>query len=362
MTEPRPPGPYPISGIAMETWLVRFDKSGVCTSPKTRDAMLSNLAAKKDRPVIFFSHGWNNDFADAVDLYRRFLTEFETVLKTHPINGPPPIFVGLTWPSIWFASDAGPAMAGAGDSKAASADDAVLRELADTLPSAADRSRLYELLESEKISREEAGELARLLAPALRSGGEEGPATAAADEASIVGAMADLQRAESPPIEDDIDAIGVVGGVGGAGAGQVAAAGFFDFLDPRVAIRLASLYLMKDRAGQVGSNGVAALLRDSTQANHRARLCGRPFVWMQGHAVRGGRRPESGSKAEVDVAVAAGGIVSELCQDGAGARRTGRLSAGARPGRDPGLFDLQRVGFSAAHHLSPRFAEAERSG
>lgn len=261
MLKPRPPGPYPISGITMETWLVRFDKSGVCSSPKTRDAMLSNLAVKKDQPVIFFSHGWNNDFADAVDLYRRFLSEFETILKAHPIKGPPPIFVGLTWPSIWFPSDAGPAMAAsAGDPKAASADEAVLRELAAILPSTTDWSRLYALLEAERISLDEGRELARLLAPALRSGGEAGPGTAAAEEANIVTAIADLQQAEGgPPVDDDIDAIGVVGG---AGTDEVAAAGLLDFLDPRAAIRLASLYLMKDRAGQVGSNGAAALLRD----------------------------------------------------------------------------------------------------
>jgi len=94
-----------------ETWLVRFDKNGVCSSPKTRDALLDSLSAKKGRPVLFFSHGWNNDFADAVDLYRRFLFEFEKVLAAHAIAGISPIFVGVTWPSIWLPSDAGPQMA-----------------------------------------------------------------------------------------------------------------------------------------------------------------------------------------------------------------------------------------------------------
>ncbi len=256
-----PPGPYPIPGINIETWLVRFDKNGVCTSPKTRDALLDNLAAKKDRPVVFFSHGWNNDFADAVDLYRRFLSEFEKVLGAHPVAGPPPIFVGLTWPSIWLPSDAGPQMAAANaDPNAASAHEAILRELVDMLPAGTDWSRLYALLEAERISPAEASELARLLAPGLRPSEEEGPEEAAASEASIVKAMTDMQHADGgQPIDDDIDAIGVVGG---ADAGDLAAAGLLDFLDPRPAIRLASLYLMKDRAGKVGSNGVAVLLRD----------------------------------------------------------------------------------------------------
>jgi len=246
----------------METWLVRFDKNGVCSSPKTSDALLDNLAVKKDRPVLFFSHGWNNDFADAVDLYRRFLFEFEKVLGAHPIAGLSPIFVGVTWPSIWLASDAGPQMAAAGngDPKAASANEAILRELVDILPAGTDWPRLYALLEAQRISPDEVHELARLLAPALRPSEEGGPAEAAASEANIVEALTEIQRAEGGrPADDDLDAIGVVGG---AAAGDVAAAGLLDILDPRTAVRLASLYLMKDRAGKVGSSGVAVLLRE----------------------------------------------------------------------------------------------------
>lgn len=266
MAQIRPPGPYPIPGINMETWLVRFDTNGVCSSPKTRDALLDSLSAKKGRPVLFFSHGLNNDFADAVDLYRRFLFEFEKVLAAHPIAGISPIFVGVTWPSIWLPSDAGPQMAaGNGEPKAASSDEAVLRELADILPVETDWSRLYALFEAERISRDEAHELARLLAPALRPSEEGGPGEAAASEANIVRAMAEMQRADGgPPQDDDIDAIGVVGGSGGD---DLTAAGLLDFLDPRPALRLASLYLMKDRAGKVGANGVAPLLREMLQRN-----------------------------------------------------------------------------------------------
>ena len=67
-------GPFPIQGIGLETWLVRFDKNGVCSSPDTRAALLAALAAKPASPILFFSHGWNNDFSDAVSLYQRFLT------------------------------------------------------------------------------------------------------------------------------------------------------------------------------------------------------------------------------------------------------------------------------------------------
>jgi hypothetical protein len=176
------------------------------------------MSPGRDQPIIFFSHGWNNDFADATDLYRRFLSEFEQVLKARPVGGPSPIFVGLTWPSIWLPSDVGPAMAGTTEDAAAVAmNEAILREILDALPPTTDPSRLYALLETDKISVKEAHELARLLAPALNPGKQEGPEETQADEANIVGAISDLQRADNgKPSDDDIDAIGTVGGSGGA--------------------------------------------------------------------------------------------------------------------------------------------------
>ncbi len=59
-----PPAPFPLPEISMESSLIRFYKDGACTSPKTRDARLSRIA-DKDQPIILFSHGWNNDVADA---------------------------------------------------------------------------------------------------------------------------------------------------------------------------------------------------------------------------------------------------------------------------------------------------------
>jgi Alpha/beta hydrolase of unknown function (DUF900) len=168
-----PPAPYPIPNVKMETWLIRFDENGVCSSPGTRDALLKRLADQKDRPVIFFSHGWNNDFADAADLYRRFLTTFENLLVTHPLPGNTPIFVGVTWPSIWLASDAGPQMAAVGDGFNAS-NEAILRELLRILPTTTDWERLYTLLDKERLAGDESKELARLLAPAFGGGRTEG--------------------------------------------------------------------------------------------------------------------------------------------------------------------------------------------
>jgi hypothetical protein len=213
------------------------------------------------RPILFFSHGWNNDFGDAVELYRQFLKELEQVLTLHPLPGPPPLFVGVTWPSIWLPSDEGPRMAAADlDLPSAADHEAFLDELRGVLPTTSNWQRLYELLEGPKLTAEGARELARLIAPIVHPSGE-GAAEATASEEKIVAAMSELQQSMggADDADDDFDAIGTVFG---SAATAPDSAGLLDYLDPRWAVRIATLYLMKDRAGTVGSAGVGALLSD----------------------------------------------------------------------------------------------------
>lgn len=263
MPQVRPAGPYALDGVRAETWLVRFDKKGVCTSPRTRDALLGRLKEAKTAPIIFFSHGWNNDFADAVELYRRFLIEFEKVLAAQPLKEPAPIFVGATWPSIWFPSDDGPQFAGApaADNETA-ARERFIRQLQETLPDETDWERLYVLLEAERLDASEAEELARLLQPLVAARqDDEGTPESEATAGNILQAMQEMQAAAGPPEEEDLEDVGIVGAVEGGSPGGPGTAGILQYLDPRWAVRLGTLYLMKDRAGTVGWVGIAALLR-----------------------------------------------------------------------------------------------------
>lgn len=262
MSEDRPASPWPLPGVATESWIIRFDEAGICTSPRTLAAALDRLSQASDSPVLLFSHGWNNDFTDATALYAKFLQDFEKALEVRPLPGPSPIFVGVVWPSVWLPSDDGPQMAA---SPMAAADrlpaDRVLAALRNTLPQGTDWGRLYAMLDADRVSIAEARDLAAMLGPALRSS-SDGADEAGAAEASILRALADLQDAFGPRADDggDIDHIGTVGEAGTGSPG--AAGGLPPFLDPRWALRLATLYLMKDRAGAVGWNGVAQLLRD----------------------------------------------------------------------------------------------------
>jgi hypothetical protein len=267
MPAARPPGPYPIDeAIDMETWLVRFDERGVCVSPETRFALLAKLDADREQDVIFMSHGWKTDFGGALEQYGAFLKAFEQVLGAHPKPGFKPLFVGVTWPSRWLATNPGPVMAAADPTAADAAQaevDEIVSGIGASLPPE-DAERLYALLEKRTLDVGAAQELATLGLRALNaseldpeSGGER------PDPDALVAGWQRLSALGGPAAEPNLDDVGAVGG---GGAEVTAAGGGFDPLD---FIRLFSIFLMKDRAAVVGANGVAKLLTALTQRTNR---------------------------------------------------------------------------------------------
>jgi hypothetical protein len=274
-------GPFPLEGVQMPTWLLRFDKHGACTSPSTRAMLLERLRSGAASDVILFSHGWNNDFDDAAAMYSRFLREFETLTAAHPLQRPgagyAPLFVGVVWPSIWLSFDSGPQIAAAsGDAAEAVTDSAAAQALADRVAAgggAPAAERLYALLALPRLDDAQARELAVLAAPAFGTlaDDETGVACDTSAEALLATLRAKQQAAGgAAPARRPIDEWGIAPPAGATGEPQ--AAGLLSFLDPRQALRLFSVYQMKDRAGVVGAQGVAALLRDLLGAAGSARV------------------------------------------------------------------------------------------
>jgi integrase len=75
----------------LPTWIIRFDKKGTCESPETQGALLAKIReAPKPTHMIFMSHGWNSEFADAIRQYQAFLKAFEQVVvqSRHTVYGP----------------------------------------------------------------------------------------------------------------------------------------------------------------------------------------------------------------------------------------------------------------------------------
>lgn len=260
----QPTGSYPIDGATMPTWIIRFDERGQCTSPLTAQALCDHLASQPYSDILLFSHGWNTDFSGAVALYRDFLAAFRQVCASHPLPAFNPIFVGITWPSAWFAEDPGPKL----ESLAADVEGKVLAEAAAPLPETG-RARLYELADAGALSRAEALELVELLLPALAVADDE------VDTATAVDAEALLVAAKR------LGALGAGGGTNfdpATGMPEAGALGGDGGFDPRDIIRMLSLYQMKDRSGTVGARGVAILLRQLLGASAaRVRLLGHSF-------------------------------------------------------------------------------------
>ena len=260
-------GPISLPDVHMESWLLKFDKSGACTSPKTRQALIERLGNAGDTPVIFFSHGWNNDFDDATELYRKFLLRLQAHIKQNNPDMVLPLFVGVLWPSIWLSFDSGLNIAGGlpADVPLEPGEKALVGELAEALPSSSDRERFETLMAAQTLDGEGAAELARLMQSALArsqltasDAPEEGANPSVADIEAAFNALSQAGSFASSD-DDDLPAAGLIG-AGTASAPRPA--GLLEFLDPRKALRVASVYQMKDRAGAVGARGVAALLGD----------------------------------------------------------------------------------------------------
>jgi hypothetical protein len=99
--------------FAMETlqafpfFPVEFTKEGGLADQAQADAVLAGLAATQATDLIVMSHGWNNDMADARDLYQKFLGEASALLTNLPpslnLAGRRFAVLGVLWPSKKFA-------------------------------------------------------------------------------------------------------------------------------------------------------------------------------------------------------------------------------------------------------------------
>jgi hypothetical protein len=237
----------------MQTWILRYDEGGACLSPESRQALIEACASEPDRPLIVFSHGWNNDFEDATDLYARFLVEFE---KFGPI-GSNPIFVGITWPSIWFPAKEGPTIA--------SSHAATYGELIDVFAEELKSPRLKQLLIRNTLTTDEARELANLLTPIVKPESREGAEGERTDKDAVFRTLMSMESAIESESYDDLDEVGFVDEAEDVEEHPIADAGAR--LNTINAVRMASLYLMKDRAGRVGEAGVHSLLRELLAAS-----------------------------------------------------------------------------------------------
>ncbi|WP_119730211.1 hypothetical protein [Thermomonospora amylolytica] len=253
-------------------YVVPFDKAGRCTGPRTAAEVAARVQSREFTDVVIFSHGWNNDWVQATDRYGDFIQGYLGQVMERPPGKAPKraLLIGLFWPSKLLADSVRPAFettAPAGEDETVAAERDEVAELGDWLAGDA-ATRFYELVQQEYLLDDEAREMAELFLPLLAADGTEVGETAPTHPDDVVAAWA---------TDPDVRADPMAGPGGPEQAAQLEGAGLLRRFDPREIVRAASVWLMKDRAGVVGTRGLAPLLGELAVPDVRVHLVGHSF-------------------------------------------------------------------------------------
>jgi hypothetical protein len=280
---------------------LEFTREGRVHDQAQVDDLLGNLGNATDLLVI--SHGWNNDMAEARDLYATFLANARGLLDGgHSAgNGRTFAVAGIFWPSKKFA-DRDLIPGGGAASIDAGADTGELEAELENLkgffdaPDAdaklTEAQALVPQLENSRDARERYGDIMKSLAPPPPAAGESEDVDAhedlrqwAGDE--LIEELGKPLLARNPAARDEEDEggaafIGFGPGAGGDGEGEAAgllgiAGGIVN--GARQAANLVTYYQMKKRAGVVGTTGLAPVLAELRRRfpNVKVHLAGHSF-------------------------------------------------------------------------------------
>lgn len=295
---------------------IEFDKKGKLFSAAQLSELQNHLKSSGTTDLIVFAHGWNNDMADARELYTKFFTEVGTTLSQGAI---PALaarkFAGAVtlWPSKKFTDKdlipGGGAASVAKDEMAAVK--ARLKDLAkddvrlgkSKPASAAVRKKverataLLKKLETDPKAQEQFVKIIRSLLPDKAASADDGTKNFFKAKESQL-----LQGLRKPAV---IAAPVSGGGAASLGVTGTGAAGVFSDIGDSIAaaarrlLNFTTYYQMKERAGTVGVTGLAPLLPQLKKAvpGLRIHLVGHSFggrlVTAAAHASTAAGRPSS---------------------------------------------------------------------
>jgi hypothetical protein len=268
-----------------------FDKTGSLVRPITLPSGVTDL--------FVVSHGWNNNAADARELYRKLFESFVAVTQPDDLLGRSFAVAGVIWPSKQFdeliAVTGGPG--GTGGSASLSGADAASRQALE-----AKLQRMKELFTEPAQAR--LLDEAKTLVPALEESAAArrdfvnkirsllDPAAANKEDASDIFFKDDGNDLMKNLKVDEEDLAEDVAGTGGGaslplGVGAIprvpdGAAGLKELLSGFKAaamnvLNFTTYFEMKARAGTVGKNGVAPLIDRLAAQVQRIHLVGHSF-------------------------------------------------------------------------------------
>ncbi|MGE5826856.1 MAG: hypothetical protein ACM30G_00630 [Micromonosporaceae bacterium] len=251
---------------------VEFTTTGAPHDLAQRDAAVAAVNEAGATDVVLLAHGWNNDMAAARGLYQRLTDQVAAVTARADAGDRRVAVIGLLWPAKQWADEdliAGGGV-GLGDDEAA-----LHTALVDAIddPVVADRLQaLVPALDASATARREFLDLLRSQLPAPPPGDEDPPPSAlVAGDAEHVFDVANAPETNPNAPERPGGAAELAGAAGFSLGGFLRAA--------RNLLNTTTYYTMKERAGNVGANGAADLLRtlaDRAQPTRR-HLVGHSF-------------------------------------------------------------------------------------
>jgi len=247
-------------------WEVRFDEEGRGAEPGQVDELLAGVVAEGIDDLFVLSHGWNNDAPIARRLYERFFASLRAVLDgLDPPPGSAIGTVGVHWPSMRWP-DEDPVAAGTGGAAAlgggAVDDRALVEGLGAVFTGPEEQAALAELGRLLDERPDDPAALARFqeLMGVLASGPDVADAPEDAGEQALLSATPEEVFGS---FADEVDRTAGVDGTaavhegGAAGLGDVTAR---LWRGAKEALRQASYWRMKQRAGVVGQRGLGPLV------------------------------------------------------------------------------------------------------
>ena len=255
-------------------WELTFDADGD-TDAGARDQFLTEVRDAGITDLVVFTHGWNNDHRIATSLYERFFGLLAGQLP--PARRDSVGLVGVFWPSQRWSDEPIPDFAAAPAAGGAAA--AVPRETAVAGEPSLDKETLAQLQELFPAAADQLAEMAQLLgspptdaaltrfrdllaefSTRAGAGGDDGEGSGPV----LPPMLSDDARTLFERYRDTLRSLGVTfqdGGADGAGG----AAGLGDALHgiwqgAKEALRQATYWQMKNRAGVVGKAGLGPVL------------------------------------------------------------------------------------------------------
>ncbi len=298
-----------IAGIAV--FEVEFDKAGKLFVAAQLTDLIAHLQTTAATDLVLFAHGWNNDMADARELYTNLFSQlgaFTTGTKPQGMADRKFAAAAVLWPSKKFTDEE--LIPGGGAAALGSREKTIIRARLKDLakePVRLGKTQPVSAVKAKKIARAEA--LLKTIEndPKAQEAFVKIVRSLLSDKAAHADdGTKDLFKISERKLLDNLQqpvTIGPAPGAGGAAGFSTLAAGdaggAADLGDSvlsgiRRLMNMTTYYQMKERAGTVGVNGVAPLIRKLRQTLPALR------IHLAGHSF--------GGRVMTAAADAAGGV------------------------------------------------------